>query len=119
MLEEPREALRWPPFIAIPGQPDQLELTPLFVLADYGKALGRTSTFVVITGQPGMLDLTTLFDGNPDPVRTFAIYQLDGDTIHGDRLKYCIGEPGRPRPTDFTTTIGDGRTLVTLRRIVE
>jgi hypothetical protein len=113
MLEEPREALRWPPFIAIPGQPDQLELTPLFVLADYGKALGRTSTFVVIPGQPGQLDLTTLFEGKPEPVQTFAIYQI----LNDNWLTYCIAEPSRPRPTDFTTAPGDGRTLVTLRRI--
>ena len=84
------------------------------MLAEPREALGRTSTFLAFPGRPGRLDLATLYDGEDEPVRTFAIYQLDGDD-----LTYCIAEPGRPRPTDFTTAPGDGRTLVTLRRIVE
>jgi hypothetical protein len=81
------------------------------MLAEPREALGRTSNFIAIPGRPGHLDLTTQFEGNPEPVRTFAIYHLDGD-----ELTYCIGEPGTPRPTDFTTQAGDGRTLVRLKR---
>ena len=84
------------------------------MLAEPVEALGWTSTFLAYPGQPGHLDLTTVFEGKPEPVRTFAIYELDGDD-----LIYCIAEPGRPRPTDFTTTEGDGRTLVKLRRITK
>jgi hypothetical protein len=81
------------------------------MLVEPREALGRTSSFVATPGHPGELNLTTLFVGKSEPVQTFAIYQLNGD-----HLTYCIGEPGRPRPTDFTTAPGDGRTLVTLRR---
>lgn len=33
-----------------------------------------------------------------------GIYSLDGDTI-----RFCFSAPGQPRPTDFTTKIGDTR----------
>jgi hypothetical protein len=58
------------------------------------------------------MDLTTLYDGDPTPVHTYAVYALDSDT-----LTYCIGAPGVERPTQFATRVGDGRTLVGLRRV--
>ena len=39
-----------------------------------------------------------------------AIYSIEGDT-----LKVCWTRRGTPRPTEFTTKKGDGRTLFTLK----
>jgi uncharacterized protein (TIGR03067 family) len=41
-----------------------------------------------------------------------GIYQLDGQT-----LKVNYSSPGQPRPTEFTTSAGDGRTLTVWRLI--
>jgi hypothetical protein len=38
-------------------------------------------------------------------------------SLHDEVLVYCVAAPGLPRPIEFTTTKGDGRTLVVLKRI--
>ena len=40
-----------------------------------------------------------------------GIYQLDGD-----RLKICLGEPGKGRPAKFETKPGSGHKLLELKR---
>lgn len=35
-----------------------------------------------------------------------GIYAFSGDTV-----RFCFGAPGAPRPADFTSVAGDGRTL--------
>jgi uncharacterized protein (TIGR03067 family) len=71
----------------------------------------RTSTFKVVAGEPMGLDLTTVHHHDQSLLFTKAIYRFAGDA-----LIYCVGAPGQPRPTEFTTRSGDGRTLVVLRR---
>jgi uncharacterized protein (TIGR03067 family) len=82
------------------------------MLVESREAQEKTSTFVLRAGRQPGIDLTTQTHGSPRPLHTKAIYELQGDA-----LKYCIGAPGIPRPTAFTTTPGDGRTLVVLRRL--
>ncbi|HEX4960732.1 MAG TPA: TIGR03067 domain-containing protein [Thermoanaerobaculia bacterium] len=40
-----------------------------------------------------------------------AIYELEGDTF-----KYCIGQAGKPRPTEFSAREGSGDALIVSRR---
>jgi len=41
-----------------------------------------------------------------------GIYELDGQT-----LRLCVAPPGKPRPTEFETRPGDGRSLHLRRRV--
>ncbi len=76
------------------------------------EALSRSSTFRLTAGSPGQIDLDTTFADSPNRLHTEGIYTLCGDT-----LTYCVAAPGRPRPTEFATALGDGNTLVTLKRL--
>jgi hypothetical protein len=71
----------------------------------------RTSTFKVIPGEPMALDMTTINHTDQSLIYTKAIYRLRGRV-----LIYCVGAPGKDRPTDFMTATGSGNTLVVLRR---
>ena len=50
-------------------------------------------------------------DGLTKGKTQLGIYELDGDTF-----KSCFGAPGDPRPTDFTSKPGDGRTLTVWKK---
>jgi uncharacterized protein (TIGR03067 family) len=43
---------------------------------------------------------------HPDGAQQFGIYEVDGDT-----LKLCLSAPGEPRPAEFESQSGDGRTV--------
>jgi uncharacterized protein (TIGR03067 family) len=73
--------------------------------------VSRTSSFKVVAGEPMGLNMTTVNQADRSLLQTKAIYRLKGDV-----LTYCVGAPGQPRPTAFSTTEGDGQTLVTLKR---
>jgi uncharacterized protein (TIGR03067 family) len=47
------------------------------------------------------------FDGKP----ALGIYSLEDDT-----LQLCYKMPGYPRPTEFTSALGSGAFLITLKR---
>ena len=72
----------------------------------------KVSTYELGSGEPMHMDLTTVFADGRSPLFTKAIF-----AVHGDRLTYCVGAPGQPRPESFVTRSGDGATLVVLRRI--
>lgn len=81
------------------------------MLSEPREALPRSSTFVFVGGRPAAIDLKTTYHGDPVSLHTKAIYELQGGN-----LTYCIAAPGLPRPTEFATAPGDGRTLVFLTR---
>jgi len=58
------------------------------------------------TKNPRQVDSTSLGGPNKGEV-TLGIYEV----IDADNKRACWGKPGGPRPTDFTSTPGSGRTL--------
>ena len=82
------------------------------MLTEPREALPRSSTYTLTAARPALIDLTTVSQDSPTRLYTKGIYLLQGDV-----LRYCIAAPGRPRPTEFATTKGDGYTLVVLKRI--
>jgi hypothetical protein len=82
------------------------------MLTEPREAPPRSSSYTLPAGRPGAIDLTTLYEGDPTPLRTAGIYAVEGDV-----LRYSVAPPGRDRPADFTSTRGDGRTVVVLRRV--
>jgi uncharacterized protein (TIGR03067 family) len=76
-----------------------------------GGAVLRAGTFTI----DASADPKRITFSGTDGVTGHAIYKFDGDAF-----VYCAreGEPGS-RPTDFTTKAGDGRLLMTWKRVAE
>jgi|ERR1043166_3576605 uncharacterized protein (TIGR03067 family) len=47
-----------------------------------------------------------MIDGPTKGSRQYGIYELKGGTV-----RFCFASPGAPRPADFSTRAGDGRTI--------
>jgi uncharacterized protein (TIGR03067 family) len=62
------------------------------------------------TRSPKTIDVK-FTEGSPKGQTSLAIYELDGDI-----LKACCAEPGKDRPSVFTTKEGTGHMLVTYKR---
>lgn len=75
----------------------------------------RTTRFKLTHQTPVRIDLATTYEGDPAVLTTRGICTVNADGT----LTYCITNPGQPRPPDFETRRGDGRTVVTLRRFDE
>ena len=60
--------------------------------------------------RPSAIDYVNL-EGNARGKSQAGIVSLDGDL-----LRICMGAPGGPRPADFASASGDGRSLTTWRR---
>ena len=62
------------------------------------------------TKKPKAIDYQ-MTDGLTKGKKQLGIYEVDGDTF-----KACFGKPEAGRPTDFTSKLGDGRTLSVWKR---
>jgi uncharacterized protein (TIGR03067 family) len=63
--------------------------------------------------KPKTMDSRVVRKGEPDKHHK-AIYELEGD-----RLKLCVDIADKGRPTEFESTPGSGRRLLTLERVKE
>lgn len=72
----------------------------------FGKQVYRNSAY---TADPNARPKTIDFHGlNPQ----LGIYEVEGDV-----QRVCFGAPGQPRPADFESKPGDGRTVAVWRRV--
>jgi uncharacterized protein (TIGR03067 family) len=62
------------------------------------------------TKSPKTIDYMNLFGANKGKSQQ-GIYEIDGDD-----LKFCVAAPGKPRPAEFASTRGDGRSFTTWKR---
>jgi uncharacterized protein (TIGR03067 family) len=70
-----------------------------------GSLFLRASIVLDPTATPKRIDYH--MTGGPTAGATqLGIYQITGDTV-----QFCFGSPNAPRPADFTSAAGDGRTL--------
>jgi uncharacterized protein (TIGR03067 family) len=98
------------------ANPEQLEKTFLVIEGDrYTQRLpnaSRKGTFKLNPGTtPKQIDITPS-DG-PDKGKTLlGIYELKGAT-----LRYCVAEPGKDRPREFTGKAGSGCRLFVSKRM--
>jgi len=60
--------------------------------------------------KPKAVDVTTK-DGEGNEITILGIYELDGDTH-----KVCMAPKDQPRPTDFNSSEGSGRTVIVWKR---
>jgi uncharacterized protein (TIGR03067 family) len=60
--------------------------------------------------KPKTIDYEIL-DGEGKGKKRLGIYELATDTV-----KFCFGTPGGERPTDFSSKLGDGRTMSNWKR---
>jgi uncharacterized protein (TIGR03067 family) len=104
----------------ISGAADGYTLPP-----EYVQSMRRVfggSEVTVMMGQQLFFKATVVLGGSGS-VRTIDYHMTGGPTtgavqlgifaVAGDTVRFCFGAPNAPRPNDFTTTRGDGRTLST------
>ncbi len=70
------------------------------------------ATFALKPGKThALIDYMNLHGANKGKAQA-GIYELDGDT-----LKFCMSEPGKPAPADFSSKSGDGRSYTVWKRL--
>jgi uncharacterized protein (TIGR03067 family) len=89
------------------------------------KRVTRGDITTVLAGPQTMLRARFTLDDTTTP-RGVEYMNLEGSNarksqsgivdLSGDTLKICMSPPGKPRPADFSSTRGDGRSYTTWRR---
>jgi uncharacterized protein (TIGR03067 family) len=70
------------------------------------------ATFVLKPGNNhALIEYMNLHGGNKGKPQA-GIFELKGDS-----LQFCMSEPGKPAPSDFSSTAGDGRSYTTWKRV--
>ena len=75
-----------------------------------GKDFIVGTTAIDPTQGPMSIDLTYT-EGDPKGTNSLGIYQIEGDL-----LTICRAAPGKDRPTEFSSKLGSGQTLMTYKR---
>ncbi len=73
----------------------------------FGSQVFQSGTLERVADEPGAVDMVT-----EDGVYR-GIYSVDGD-----RLKVCFGRVNGPRPTEYVSRSGDGRTFAEWQRVI-
>jgi uncharacterized protein (TIGR03067 family) len=76
-----------------------------YTLFLFNKPLVKGTIKIDARKKPKTID-TTMTDGLGKGTTTLGIYEIDGAT-----LKFCSAQPGKDRPTDFTSKKGSGHFL--------
>ena len=82
----------------------------------YGKRIATANQVTVQFGPQVVLQARYAVDRSHTP-KTMDYVLADGQTqygiwaLEGQRLTTCFASPGQPRPSEFASTPGDGRTL--------
>jgi uncharacterized protein (TIGR03067 family) len=76
-----------------------------------GKVVARGTSEIDPTKKPKAVDLTVT-EGDDKGKTVLGIYELLDDT-----RKVCLGQPGKERPTEFSSTAGGGHILAVLKRL--
>jgi len=76
-----------------------------------GKVIARGSSEIDPTKKPRAVDLT-MTEGDDKGQTVLGIYELVDDT-----RKVCLGQPGKERPIEFSSTAGGGHILAVLKRV--
>jgi uncharacterized protein (TIGR03067 family) len=76
-----------------------------------GKVIARGTSEIDPTKKPKSVDLTQT-EGEAKGQTVLGIYELGDDT-----RKVCLGQPGKERPTEFSSTAGGGHILAVLKRV--
>jgi len=99
-----------------PAPPDQIKGTVLtndattFAFKDPASTGGGTFR-IDATKDPRQMDIT--FGTGPDKGQTvLGIYRFEGN-----RVRVCLGLPGKPRPTQFASPAGSGLVLEVLEPV--
>jgi uncharacterized protein (TIGR03067 family) len=74
------------------------------------KTVASGITKIDATKTPKEIDIMDESGAKNDKTR-LGIYELDGDTY-----KYCLAQPGKPRPTELISNVGSGHTLGVSKR---
>jgi penicillin amidase len=76
-----------------------------------GQTMMKATFTVDATKKPKTIDFT-MVGGFSKGAQQLGIYELDGDTFRS-----CFASPGKERPTDFSTSAGDGRTFSVWKKV--
>jgi uncharacterized protein (TIGR03067 family) len=85
-----------------------------FEVSRGGKPAGKGTMMVDPTKSPKTVDAEVIEAGeeNKKPAKALGIYELDGDT-----MRTCLAEPGKDRPTEFSTKPGNGHRVFVWKRM--
>jgi uncharacterized protein (TIGR03067 family) len=93
---------------------DGYPLEPMLLKS--GRRIGKGSETTTLFGSQVFMKARYAVDRTKKP-KTIDFFLGDGQTQHGiyemegANFKVCFGAPGQPRPTEFKSEQGDGRTL--------
>jgi uncharacterized protein (TIGR03067 family) len=76
-----------------------------------GKVIARGTSEIDPTKKPKAVDLTTT-EGDDKGKTYLGIYEFGDDT-----RKVCVAQAGKERPTEFSSTAGNGHILAVFKRV--